>query len=327
MGVFASRDRVVGALGALAEAVEDDENERARATGVSTGIARNHSASGAVRPRSAVYTAPRHRVASAQQCPGQSRSSADRRCSRAASADGDPRGGGRPRRDPLPRTTDPKPTAPRVVNLELLAGEPLLARRRRRPGSGARAEGGEGRGPERLDKSPGAQPTSDRDGWIAFTDGACSGNPGPAGSGIVLIRPGGKHARGLRVPRRRPRTTSPSSRRSCARSRAFPLTPEHPDPHRQPVLDRRAHQGWKAKANQELIAKTRASLAQRPQRAARLRARARRGAAERARGRAGARGDPSGTDETRRDRVALLDARSGFEMSIRARVFYASHVR
>ncbi|HWL87708.1 MAG TPA: ribonuclease H [Polyangiaceae bacterium] len=28
--------------------------------------------------------------------------------------------------------------------------------------------------------------------WIAYTDGACSGNPGPAGAGVVLITPEGK---------------------------------------------------------------------------------------------------------------------------------------
>jgi len=35
------------------------------------------------------------------------------------------------------------------------------------------------------------------DAWIAYTDGACSGNPGPAGSGIVLVAPGGKMHEGL----------------------------------------------------------------------------------------------------------------------------------
>ncbi|WP_394823984.1 ribonuclease HI [Pendulispora albinea] len=37
-------------------------------------------------------------------------------------------------------------------------------------------------------------PTATGDGrtWIAYTDGACSGNPGPAGAGIVLITPDGK---------------------------------------------------------------------------------------------------------------------------------------
>src|SRR5262249_1313602 len=28
--------------------------------------------------------------------------------------------------------------------------------------------------------------------WIAYTDGACSGNPGPAGAGVALITPEGK---------------------------------------------------------------------------------------------------------------------------------------
>ena len=32
---------------------------------------------------------------------------------------------------------------------------------------------------------------------MAFTDGACSGNPGPAGSGVVLVAPGGKMHEGL----------------------------------------------------------------------------------------------------------------------------------
>ncbi len=28
--------------------------------------------------------------------------------------------------------------------------------------------------------------------WVAYTDGACTGNPGPAGSGTIVIAPGGK---------------------------------------------------------------------------------------------------------------------------------------
>ena len=31
-----------------------------------------------------------------------------------------------------------------------------------------------------------------KDSWIAYTDGACTGNPGPAGSGTIVIAPGGK---------------------------------------------------------------------------------------------------------------------------------------
>jgi ribonuclease HI len=38
-----------------------------------------------------------------------------------------------------------------------------------------------------------AEPIEQKDGeWIIYTDGACSGNPGPAGSGMVVIAPGGK---------------------------------------------------------------------------------------------------------------------------------------
>jgi ribonuclease HI len=36
-----------------------------------------------------------------------------------------------------------------------------------------------------------------RDAWVAYTDGACSGNPGPAGSGVVLLSPDGKMHEGL----------------------------------------------------------------------------------------------------------------------------------
>src|ERR1700682_5245773 len=33
--------------------------------------------------------------------------------------------------------------------------------------------------------------------WVAYTDGASSGNPGPAGSGVVLVSPDGKMHEGL----------------------------------------------------------------------------------------------------------------------------------
>jgi ribonuclease HI len=33
--------------------------------------------------------------------------------------------------------------------------------------------------------------------WVAYTDGACSGNPGPAGSGVVLVSPKGKMYEGF----------------------------------------------------------------------------------------------------------------------------------
>src|SRR5450631_4523369 len=46
-------------------------------------------------------------------------------------------------------------------------------------------------------KAPQPQHRAPADAWIAYTDGACSGNPGPAGSGVVLVAPGGKMHEGL----------------------------------------------------------------------------------------------------------------------------------
>jgi ribonuclease HI len=45
---------------------------------------------------------------------------------------------------------------------------------------------------KQSESGPGLSP-----GWIAYTDGACSGNPGPAGSGVVLVSPDGKMHEGL----------------------------------------------------------------------------------------------------------------------------------
>ena len=100
--------------------------------------------------------------------------------------------------------------------------------------------------------------------WIAYTDGACSGNPGPAGSGMVVIAPGGKIHEGVEY-------LGTSSTNNVAELtailRAVEAIPSaaasvaiHTDSkYAIGVLS----QGWKAKANQALIAKARAVLATR----------------------------------------------------------------
>ena len=46
--------------------------------------------------------------------------------------------------------------------------------------------------PSARDQARKAQvPDAPPGAWIAYTDGACSGNPGPAGSGVVLVSPEG----------------------------------------------------------------------------------------------------------------------------------------
>jgi ribonuclease HI len=47
-----------------------------------------------------------------------------------------------------------------------------------------------------LSKKPRAHGTP-REAWIAYTDGACSGNPGPAGSGVVIVSPDGRTHEGF----------------------------------------------------------------------------------------------------------------------------------
>jgi len=99
--------------------------------------------------------------------------------------------------------------------------------------------------------------------WIAYTDGACSGNPGPAGSGFVVIAPGGKIAEGFEWLG----TATNNVAELTGILRALEVIPEdapyvvvHTDSkYAIGVLT----QGWKAKVNQALIERTRAVLAKR----------------------------------------------------------------
>ncbi len=105
----------------------------------------------------------------------------------------------------------------------------------------------------------------DPNGWLAYTDGACSGNPGPAGSGLVVIRPGGKIDEGFEYLG----TSTNNVAELTAILRALEAVPAtvpsllvHTDSQYSiGVLTK----GWKAKANQELIAKIKAVLKERPQ--------------------------------------------------------------
>jgi ribonuclease HI len=90
--------------------------------------------------------------------------------------------------------------------------------------------------------------------WQAFTDGACSGNPGPAGSGVVLVAPGGKLHEGLEYLGEATNNVAELT----AILRALEWIPAdagaivvHTDSqYAIGVLQK----GWKAKANQELVA-------------------------------------------------------------------------
>jgi ribonuclease HI len=99
--------------------------------------------------------------------------------------------------------------------------------------------------------------------WQAFTDGACSGNPGPAGSGVVLVEPGGKLHEGLEFLGEATNNVAELT----AILRALEWIPAdagsivvHTDSqYAIGVLQK----GWKAKANQELVAQVKRVVQQR----------------------------------------------------------------
>lgn len=99
--------------------------------------------------------------------------------------------------------------------------------------------------------------------WQAFTDGACSGNPGPAGSGVVLVEPGGKLHEGLEY--------IGEATNNVAELTAILRALEWIPPDVGPIVVHTDSQyaigvlqkGWKAKANQELVAHVKRIVQQR----------------------------------------------------------------
>jgi ribonuclease HI len=112
-------------------------------------------------------------------------------------------------------------------------------------------------------KASAAQPkvhTPARAQWIAYTDGACTGNPGPTGAGMVVIAPGGKIHEGYEFLGNG--TNNVGELTAVMRAaEAIPKGAESVAIHTDSkyaigVLS----QGWKAKANQSLIARAREVL-------------------------------------------------------------------
>jgi ribonuclease HI len=148
---------------------------------------------------------------------------------------------------------------PRVADADVVAGvEP--SPKAATPARGARGAAVSSKKADAMNPT-----TSSVDGWIAFTDGACSGNPGPAGAGMVVVRPGGQILEGYEFLG----TATNNVAELTAILRAVEAIPAdaksilvHTDSQYSiGVLTK----GWKAKVNQELIAKTKALLAKRPQ--------------------------------------------------------------
>ena len=154
-------------------------------------------------------------------------------------------------------------------NLELVPGEALLPDDACAP---AEAAPPKPEGPDRASRSadrktaaaaaalaPGAVPAG---AWTVYADGACSGNPGPAGLGIVLVGPDGKIAEGYEYLG----VGTNNVAELTGILRAAEIVPDgaaavvHTDSqYAIGVLTK----GWKAKANKELIAGVKVALARR----------------------------------------------------------------
>lgn len=164
-----------------------------------------------------------------------------------------------------------KPTDSRVYragerNLERIEGEALVADDAVVPGVEIPKDGGKAeRSTKRKEAAaaaataPGAVPAG---AWTVYADGACSGNPGPAGLGIVMVAPDGKVHDGFEYLG----VGTNNIAELTAILRAAELLPDtaqavvHTDSQYSiGVLSK----GWKAKANQELVAAVKEALVQR----------------------------------------------------------------
>jgi ribonuclease HI len=136
-----------------------------------------------------------------------------------------------------------------VRNLEVTDGAKLLDDEACVPATAATA-------PARVEPVPPAH-AGRPDAWIAYTDGACSGNPGPAGSGVVLVAPDGKMHEGLEYLGEATNNVAELTAilRALewipAAARAIVVYTD--SQYAIGVLQK----GWKAKVNQELVARTR----------------------------------------------------------------------
>jgi ribonuclease HI len=153
-------------------------------------------------------------------------------------------------------------------NLEVAAGAKVLADETCAPvatgtaGGGAPAAGTAGAGVRdtttgKAKPAPRAHPP---DAWVAYTDGACSGNPGPAGSGVVLVSPKGKMYEGFEYLGEA--TNNVAELTAILRAVEWLPAPAggvvvHTDSqYAIGVLQK----GWRAKVNQELVARTKRAV-------------------------------------------------------------------
>lgn len=148
-------------------------------------------------------------------------------------------------------------------NLELVAGEPLLPDEACAPGEKVPSKAERSAAKKTaIAKTVAATPVP-KDAWTIYADGACSGNPGPAGLGIVLVSPTGEVNEGfeyLGVGTNNIAELTAILRAAEALPRSASAVLHTDSQYSIGVLTK----GWKAKANQELVATVKQALVARP---------------------------------------------------------------
>jgi ribonuclease HI len=234
---------VVGAFGALAEPVEDDQNERSR-SGVRGHIPRDDSIGDhGWQCRGIAFQVPWIEATLRGQ-----RVMARANPDRSLTVEGG-------RVEVRYRPNDGRAYRASPRNLEVADGATLFGDDACVPALSALA--GQSAAPEdkKTATHRGAASThaTPSDAWIAYTDGACSGNPGPAGCGVVIVSPSGKAHEGLEFLGQATNNVAELT----AILRAVEWIPSHAravvvhtdSQYAIGVLEK----GWKAKANQELV--------------------------------------------------------------------------
>jgi ribonuclease HI len=162
------------------------------------------------------------------------------------------------------KPTDPRAYRALAANLARVPGEALLPDDACVPGEEPPERDGQDRrgaakGAAKKKTAAQAIAAVPKGAWTVYADGACSGNPGPAGLGIVIVDPEGARSEGYEYLG----TATNNIAELTAILRAAELVPSaapavvHTDSQYSiGVLTK----GWKPKANQELIAKIKDAL-------------------------------------------------------------------
>ena len=153
------------------------------------------------------------------------------------------------------KANDPRAYHASVKNLVVDHATPIMSDDTCVPAEDAKSRPKQSRAAAKASKTsaaPADAPTTSARGWIAYTDGACTGNPGPAGSGWVVVAPGGSPVESYAY--------LGEGTNNIAELTAI-LRALHEVPPDQPLVVYTDSQyaigvltkGWKAKANKELI--------------------------------------------------------------------------